>query len=180
MLTANSISVAVCLPNVCVPSWNRLPGLFALLAVIIFSGPASAYTVYKSVDAQGNVTYSTHPPMDARSVEHVHLQPPLSRDAQQAAVRREGEIEAAAEAAAAESRARAEERAESVEATRRDVAVAKRKLEEALIMRDDDWQGVVAGGRRLKPSYHERVGRAQAELADAERRHKQALRTRRQ
>jgi hypothetical protein len=51
----------------------------------LLAGTAAAEQIYKSVDAEGNVTFSNEPPAGAVNVDQVKLQPGPSDAAQQAA-----------------------------------------------------------------------------------------------
>ena len=134
---------------------------------LTLSGPALAYDIYKSVDATGNVTYSTHPPPDARMVEKVKLQPGPTAEQRAQAVQREQEIAKAADEIARENDAAEAEWAAGVQVAEVRVVTAEENLETASEYRDDDWQGNIAGYRRLKESYFDRVAHARAKLNQA-------------
>jgi len=51
----------------------------------LLAGTAAAEQIYKSVDADGNVTFSSQPPADALDVDEVKVQPGPSAAEQQAA-----------------------------------------------------------------------------------------------
>lgn len=56
-----------------------------LLGLALLAGTAAAEQIYKSVDADGNVTFSNQPPADAVDVDEVKVKPGPSAAAQQAA-----------------------------------------------------------------------------------------------
>jgi len=138
-----------------------------LLTLSLVLTPAAAYQVYKTVDAAGNVTYSTHPPADSVSMEIVKIHPGPSAEEQAEAVQRESAIKQAGGELQQQREAREAERAQGVGAARDELSAAKTDLEVARRFHDDDWQGLVSGKRRLKPSYHERVQSARQRYADA-------------
>lgn len=146
-----------------------LTWLGAMLSLCLsLAEPVGAYNIYKSEDAAGRVTYSTHAPADAQTVEQVKLQPgPTAAQTQQAQQRKQ-EIENAATQIQQENEAAAAERAASIQTAQKKVGVAKENLEQASAYRDDDWQGTVSGHRKLKEDYFERVARARIELEQAQ------------
>jgi hypothetical protein len=56
-----------------------------MLALALLAGTATAEQIYKSVDADGNVTFSNEPPADAVDVDEVKVRPGPSAAEQQAA-----------------------------------------------------------------------------------------------
>jgi hypothetical protein len=67
-----------------------------LLALALLSGAVAADPIYRSVDAQGNVTFSNKPPANAVTVDKVDVQPGPSEAAQREAQERMQRQEAAA------------------------------------------------------------------------------------
>jgi hypothetical protein len=59
-----------------------------LLVLVLLSGVAAAEQIYRSVDAEGNVTFSNQPPANAVSVDKVDVQPGPSEAAQREAQER--------------------------------------------------------------------------------------------
>lgn len=59
-----------------------------MLVLVLLSGMAAADQIYRSVDAQGNVTFSNQPPANSVSVDKVSVQPGPSAEAQQEAQER--------------------------------------------------------------------------------------------
>lgn len=149
--------------------WAALPLLLGAC------GAALAYNIYKSVDAQGNVTYSSSPPADANMVERVKLAPGPSQKSVAAAKEREKQIVAAGDDMSRERQAQKEAQAKGVDATHREVNKAQAALADAKEMRDSDWQGTIQGHRHLKPEYFERVQAAESRLEEAEKAYKDAL-----
>ncbi len=67
-----------------------------LLILVLLAGTAAAEQIYRSVDAQGNVTFSSTPPADAAAVEEVSVQPGPSSETQREARERMQRQEATA------------------------------------------------------------------------------------
>lgn len=59
-----------------------------LLALALLAGAVSAEQIYRSIDADGNVTFSSQPPADAVDVDEVSVPPGPSAEAQAAARKR--------------------------------------------------------------------------------------------
>jgi len=127
--------------------------------------------VYKSIDAQGRVTYSSQPPPtgSAKQVEEVQIQPgPTSADAD-AAVQRLRALEQASQNRESEQAAAANERGSAIATAQNELIRAKAELEQAKIQADGDWQYLVRGGRVLSESYFQRVAEAEARVEAAEK-----------
>ena len=138
-----------------------------LLTLSLVLTPAAAYQVYKTVDAAGHVTYSTRPPADAVNMEIVKIRPGPSVEEQAEAAQRESAVKQAVGEVQQQREALKAERAQGVGAAQAKLSAAKTDLEAARQMHDDDWQGLISGKRRLKPSYHNRVQNARQRYEDA-------------
>jgi hypothetical protein len=68
-----------------------------LLALALLSGTVAAEQIYRSVDAEGNVTFSNQPPDNAVSVDKVDVEPGPSEAAQREAQERMQRQEEAAQ-----------------------------------------------------------------------------------
>ncbi len=88
-----------------------------LLSLGLYAGAACAQTAIKSVDAEGNVTYSDKPASGAVHTREIPLEPPPSPGAVEEAHRRIREIEQAVETNAAERRKREHEQRARDQAT---------------------------------------------------------------
>lgn len=140
----------------------------AILAATL-AAPAAAQNVFKSVDETGNVTYSSSVPADAVQSEAVKITPPPpSATTEEAQAKADEAVEAAKELAA-EDEARKAEKAAETQAKNELVAAAEQNLEDAKIIRDDDWQNLQGGGRVLNEGYHKRVREAEAMVQGAKR-----------
>jgi hypothetical protein len=56
-----------------------------MLVLVLLAGTAMAGQIYRSVDADGNVTFSSEPPGNATTVEEVKVRPGPSAEAQREA-----------------------------------------------------------------------------------------------
>ncbi len=147
---------------------NQVKSLFIII-IAVAAIQVSAETAYRSVDEQGNVTFSDHPVSGAAQQEQVTIDAPgPSAERQQDARRRAAELQKEASQAGA---SRAPARAARKETARQTLQDAEKGLEDASQVREGDRIGTAGGGSRLKPEYHERVREAEAEV---ERARKQA------
>lgn len=140
-----------------------------ILTLILIAAPAHAQ-VYKSVDPQGNVTYSSSPPNpgSAEIVKQVEIDPPPSQAEQQEAEQRIKRIERESARTDRQRREQADSRKEAATDTEKTLDQARIALEEASVKRDSDWQYLSTGGRVLKQSYLDRVKRAEQQVKAAE------------
>jgi hypothetical protein len=142
--------------------------LFLIAAGATTAGPD---TVYKSIDAQGNVTYSSTPPETPGKVEQVEeipLPPGPTEQERRAAEQRARQIEAASARLAAERQQQEGAGAQSVEAASRQLDQARATLEQTKTKKPEDWQYLASGGRVLKQSYLDRVAKAEQRVREAE------------
>ena len=136
-----------------------------LITITIAAFQVSAETAYRSVDEQGNVTFSDKPVSNATQEERVSIDAPTpSTEQQQESKRRETELQKAATQAGTSS---APVKANQKKVARQSVQEAEKRLEEASQVREGDRIGTAGGGSRLKPEYHERVHEAEAEVEKA-------------
>lgn len=145
-----------------------------IISLLLVGADASAQ-VYRSVDEQGNVTYSNEPPADAREVEPVEIKPGPSKAQQREAERRTRELENAAGGAGRDS-APGQTKKQRVQEAKAQLQAAERKLEEAKQVGPGDRQGTAGGGSRFTDSYRKRVSEAEANVETARQRLKEAQR----
>ena len=142
---------------------NRSPVRIAV--TLLFAGTlgtpslALAEEIYKSVDADGNVTYSWVPPEEAVDTQTVSVPDAPPEAQQQEAVQREKQLQRAADSLARERSARDRQRGGMVQDVEKSRDQAKAQLEQAQVKQDSDWQGLAGGGRRLNESYLNLVSR---------------------
>jgi hypothetical protein len=139
----------------------RLPGLI-FLACALLAQTASGEEIYRTVDEEGNVTFTDTPAADDASAQPVVLPPGPSREEQQEAEQRQRKIREAAESA--ERQRQQEKRASQarIEAAEKRLAEAEAELAEARVIKDEDRQNLAGGRRRIHPDYFERVKQAEA------------------
>ncbi|MEA3277842.1 MAG: DUF4124 domain-containing protein [Pseudomonadota bacterium] len=131
---------------------------------------ATAETVYKSIDPEGNVSYSSTPPPSSSGdvVEEVPIAPGPTQEQRQEAEQRLDDLEAASARADEQRQEREKERSQAAADAEQGLEKARMALEEAKIQRDDDWQYLATGGRVLKESYLDRVESAEQLVREAE------------
>jgi hypothetical protein len=155
--------------------------LFCAAALSLISlSVVAQQQVYKSIDSQGNVTYSsTRPdPGGASAVEQILIAPPPSETEREAAEQRLREIQRkSALREKHQSEAKQEKRA-SVEAAQTALDEARTALERTKAMGPGDWQTIATGGRVPKQSYLDRVQHAEERVKHAEDALKKARRGR--
>jgi hypothetical protein len=139
-----------------------------ILLLILFATAAfqaAAESAYRSVDEQGNVTFSDTPVSGAAQEEKVKIDAPApSAERQQETLQREAELQNAASQAGAASSA---SQADKKKAASQNVRDAEKRLEDASQVREGDRIGTARGGSRLTPEYQERVREAEAEVDKA-------------
>ena len=149
------------------------PHSTAILVAVLWCTAApdlGAEAVYKSVDSEGNVTYSGTPPPagTAGEVEELDIDPdPVTGDPNAGTPNAQGSEPSGLERSSAAAEARAQ-RQDAVSAAQQDLIRAKAELEQAKIPGDGDWQWLVRGGRVLSAAYFERVAAAEARVEAAE------------
>lgn len=128
----------------------------------------TAQQVYRSVDQHGNVTFSSTPPPEAKEVAPVNIDAGPTPAQRQDAMEREQRLQEAVRGLDAERAEERRSRQSDISQAERALASARRELDTARVMRDEDWQGLAGGGRRLKPSYYQRVEQAETAVRAAE------------
>ena len=146
---------------------HKLEGL-ALLAFAFLAQAAYAQEIYRSVDEQGNVTFSDTPPSGAGVVERVVLPPPAASPQGQgpAGERNQQLLDAAAEADRQRTEKRREKQAR-VESAEKRLQQAEADLADAKEIKDSDRQNLAGGKRRIHPDYFERLKQAEQEVEAA-------------
>lgn len=75
-------------------NWTPLVPAAALLGFLLSSANLFAEEIYKVVDEEGNVSYSSEPPAEGNAAEVITPLPPPSEQDVQAAIQRQQDIEA--------------------------------------------------------------------------------------
>ncbi len=96
--------------------------IVAVAGLLIAANAAAQHAAYKSIDANGNVTYSATPPPDAARAEAVELTPPPAATEIEAAQQRAQALQELGDQASREREERSVQRAESHQAAREEAA----------------------------------------------------------
>ena len=129
------------------------------IAIAIAAFQVSAETAYRSIDEQGNVTYSDRPVSGTVQEEKIRIEAPTpSAEQRQDAQQRETQLQNAAGQAGASA---APAKASQKKSSKQTVQEAEKQLEEASRVREGDRKGTAGGGSRLTPEYQERVRKAE-------------------
>jgi len=124
---------------------------------------ACSEPIYKSVDSEGRVSFSSKPPAGARQVEQIQIQPgPTAAQIEATKARAKRTIEQAQERGSP-----AEEKRQAKMAASEKVRDAQTALEKAKVIQPEDWQHLAGGGRHLKQSYFDRVKHYEAAVEKA-------------
>ena len=108
--------------------WSPIKRLPIAVLLLIGLGTAMADKIYKSVDAEGNVTYSSEPPDDSVNVERIRVAPSPGEEQLRAAQERERRISESANTLADQREQREEARRKADrEAAERRAAEAQRQ-----------------------------------------------------
>ncbi|MBS1201560.1 MAG: hypothetical protein H6R22_69 [Chromatiaceae bacterium] len=153
---------------------SDLPGPFAALLLALWAANpvcVRADAVYKSVDAEGRVTYSSAPPPvgSARQVQELRIQPGPAAADTNAADQRLRALPEGGQDPGIEQAAAATQRQGVIATAQQELIRAKAELEQAKIQGDGDWQDPVGGGRVLSESYFKGVADAEAGVEAAEK-----------
>lgn len=142
--------------------------ILLILLLAAGSGQLAAQTVYKSVDAEGNITFSDAPGPGGESTPvAIDAPPPSAESVAESQERAEKMVEAASIESAAEADSGAEKAAQIKEAEE-SLKAARAQLEEAKVVGPGDRKGTASGGSRLTPEYQERVQEAERQVQDAQ------------
>lgn len=156
------------------PNKFRCPILIALCLPTFSQLQADA--VYKSVDANGQVTYSSTPPAESVDSQAIPLAPEPTEAQRQEALKVERRLDQAATRLLQDMEKTRAARKSGINNAQAGVDAARQALEQAKIKQDSDYQPIVTGARVLKESYFERVRKAEEQLAKTEKTQTQARR----
>ncbi len=140
-----------------------LRALLLLLLVSLYNSPLFAESVYRSVNEKGDVTYSSKPMDGAKEVAPIQLQPPPKRADVDAAKQRASGLKQAIKASEQREKMRLLRQKKDEHVMSSALVEAEKRVQEAKIVLDSDWQFLAKGGRHLKESYFERIKKAEAE-----------------
>ncbi len=140
-------------------------------ALLALPGPGWAQAIYKSVDSQGNVTYSNAPPPTAVGVEPVAVERDAQAHtrAQAQPVRQQPEgQDAEAEKKRAEQKQRASQQAAAVAEAEKRLRAAQNGLGTAKRQWDEDRRTPDRDSRVDNQAYRDRVKEEQRKVVEAE------------
>ncbi|MGH8610625.1 MAG: DUF4124 domain-containing protein [Gammaproteobacteria bacterium] len=124
---------------------------------------ACSEPIYRSVDSEGRVTFSSKPPVGARQVEEMQIQPgPTATQIEATKARAMRTIEQAQK-----RESPTEERRQAKTAASEKLRDTQTALEKAKVIQPQDWQSLAGGGRHLKQSYFDRVKAYEATVEKA-------------
>ncbi|MEW8506737.1 MAG: DUF4124 domain-containing protein [Candidatus Thiodiazotropha sp.] len=146
-----------------------------LLAACILTLPSlsSAGDVYRTVDADGNVTYTDSPPNVDASVEKVEIHPGPSEASRLDTERRNAAIRKAMEEAQAERLEKEASRGERLSKARKALDEAEESLKKSKEIGDDDRQFFTGGRSRIRPEYYDRIKQAEDKVEAARKNYKE-------
>ncbi|WPL19301.1 hypothetical protein Thiowin_04418 [Thiorhodovibrio winogradskyi] len=144
-----------------------------LAGTIALAMPAAAQQqVYRSVDAQGRVSFSAEPPAgeDVRSIESIELQPGPSEADRQAAEARVRDMQQAADAYEQQRQSAREAETGQEESGN----TSKSPSESDASPAAEQWNQLLVNDRRLTPEQRKKVEEAKRELLEAQQRGRQS------
>ncbi|MBT3046610.1 MAG: DUF4124 domain-containing protein [gamma proteobacterium symbiont of Ctena orbiculata] len=146
-----------------------------LLAACVLTLPAwlQAGDVYRTVDADGNVTYTDSPPAADASVEKIEIHPGPSEASRLDTERRNAAIRKAVEEAQAERQERQATRDERLGQARKELEEAEENLKQSKEIGDDDRQYFTGGRSRIRPEYFDRIKEAEDKVDAARKNYKE-------
>jgi multidrug resistance efflux pump len=147
----------------------------ALLVSIVLILPVhqSAGDVYRSVDADGNVTYSDEPPQTGSSAEKIEIEPGPSEASRLDTEKRNAAIRKAMEEARDKRLEKEASRNTELEEARKALEEAEKELEQAKKIDEGSRQYLSGGRSRLSPAYLERIKAAEAKVEAARKKYKE-------
>ncbi|MEJ2455729.1 MAG: DUF4124 domain-containing protein [Candidatus Thiodiazotropha sp.] len=145
---------------------NRPLGLI-VLAFAMLAQAVIGEEIYRTVDEQGNVTFTDTPPAGGVEVERVELPSGPSEQVRREAEQRNQKILNAAERAEQKREQEKAQKQTRVKAAEQQLQEAQAHLAEAKVIKDEDRQNLAGGKRRINPDYFERVKQAELEVEQA-------------
>ena len=145
----------------------RAVNVLLIVGVMAFSNTPVVAEIYRSVDAEGNVTFTDEPPVGGQAAERVILPPGPSPESVRDTEMRNREIRRAAENADRKRIDEKRKRDAKVAQAKKQLQEAEAKLEETKVIQDEDRQNLAGGKRRIHPDYFSRVNAAKEEVEKA-------------
>ncbi len=135
------------------------------LILLTWYSLATSGPIYKSVDSEGRVSFSSKPPAGARQVEEIPIQPgPTAEQIEATKTRANRTLEQAEK-----SESPAAKRRQATMAASEKVRNAQAALDKAKIIQPEDWQHLANGKWHLKQSYFDRVKEHEAVIEKAKK-----------
>jgi hypothetical protein len=146
-----------------------------LLTVFMAIQPAllAVADVYRSVDAEGNVTYTDSPPESDGSVEKVEIHPGPSEASRLDTERRNNAIRKAMEEARSKRLEQKASQEERLTKARKELDQAEEELKSTKVLGEDDRQYMTGGRSRIRPEYFDRIKEAEAKVEAARKNFKE-------
>ncbi|ODB84303.1 hypothetical protein A3193_15950 [Candidatus Thiodiazotropha endoloripes] len=144
--------------------------LYPLVIVVLLLPWTLTAEVYRTVDEDGNVTYTDSPPADPKKVEKIEIQPGPSKESISDTMERNRAIRKAMEEAQEKRLEKSTARKDRVAKAEQEVEEAEKQLAAMEEFGDDDRQQLQGGKSYIRPEYFERVKKAQRELDEAKKR----------
>jgi hypothetical protein len=148
---------------------------FLLLALNLLTLPAQSLAgdVYRSVDVDGNVTYTDAPPVTETKVEKIEIHPGPSEASRLDTERRNNAIRKAMEEARAERLKKEASRQERLTKAREELKDAEDVLKRSKELGEGDRQYLSGGKSRIRPEYFERIKEAEDKVEEARKKFKE-------
>jgi chaperonin cofactor prefoldin len=143
---------------------------YSLLVGILLLPLALQAEVYRTVDEQGNVTYTDTPPANSSEAEKVDIQPGPSQESISDTMQRNRAIRKAMEEAQEKRLEKEVSREERIKKAEEAVEEAKQRLAEMEKLDEDDRQYLQGGKSYIRPDYYERIRKARKALEEAKKR----------
>ncbi|MEJ2694837.1 MAG: DUF4124 domain-containing protein [Candidatus Thiodiazotropha sp.] len=130
--------------------------------------------IYRSEDAEGNITFTDNPLPNDPTLERVELPPGPSEESLRHTEQRNREIQNAVNESERKRQQYQQGRQARIKEAEERLAKAEANLSKAKVIQDEDRQHLAGGKRRIQPGYFERVKAAEAQLEAARKALKEA------
>lgn len=144
--------------------------LYPLITLVLVLPLTLTAEVYRTVDEQGNVTYTDSPQADPQKIEKVEIQPGPSEESISDTMERNRAIRKAMEEAQEKRLEKSTARKDRLAKAEQEVEEAEKQLAAMEELGEDDRQHLQGGKSYIRPEYFERVKKAQRELDEAKKR----------
>jgi hypothetical protein len=133
----------------------------------------SVAEVYRSVDKDGNVTYTDTRPETGQEVERVKIHEGPSEESLRHTLERNRAIREAAETAREKRLKQQSMHRAKLAKAQEEVDIARENLEKARALSSGDRQMTVGGKTRIRPEYYQRIEEAEEKLETAKKKLKE-------